>query len=183
MTAHAFNKSANKCYEVGMNDFLTKPINPEILYHKLNKILKPTIKGTDNFVLPPVKTKAAEKQIQENFKINLAYIDSLSGGDIDLKIVMIETLIDGLPFEISKLERDCLEKNWEQLKQSAHKIKSSCNYLGLESTVAICKNIEDDAWDKKNLEAIPEKVNQINNTCNKALQMLKIELNSLKAKT
>lgn len=35
MTAHAFEEERRRCYEVGMNDFITKPIDPELLIKSL----------------------------------------------------------------------------------------------------------------------------------------------------
>ncbi len=39
MTAHAFSKEVDNCYEAGMNDFISKPINPNILKNKTVKFL------------------------------------------------------------------------------------------------------------------------------------------------
>jgi len=38
LTANAFSSDIEKCLNVGMNDVLTKPINPKLLIEKLNSI-------------------------------------------------------------------------------------------------------------------------------------------------
>ena len=43
MTAHAFNRNAEKCFEVGMNEFVSKPINPQTLYAKILKVVSPQL--------------------------------------------------------------------------------------------------------------------------------------------
>jgi signal transduction histidine kinase/DNA-binding response OmpR family regulator len=39
MTAHAFGSDVNKCFDVGMNDYVSKPFKPEDLYAKLIKCI------------------------------------------------------------------------------------------------------------------------------------------------
>jgi CheY-like chemotaxis protein len=39
LTAHALQSDKERCFQVGMNDFLTKPIDPERLYEVLKKYL------------------------------------------------------------------------------------------------------------------------------------------------
>ena len=40
MTANAFAEDKDRCFEIGMDDFITKPIQPEILYETLLKWLE-----------------------------------------------------------------------------------------------------------------------------------------------
>ena len=42
MTANAFSEDKARCFEAGMDDFLTKPVDPEQLYSTLLKYLSGT---------------------------------------------------------------------------------------------------------------------------------------------
>jgi CheY-like chemotaxis protein/HPt (histidine-containing phosphotransfer) domain-containing protein len=45
MTAHAMEGDREKCLEAGMNDYVSKPVNPEQLFSVLQKWIKPRVKG------------------------------------------------------------------------------------------------------------------------------------------
>ncbi len=210
MTAHAFNTHAIKCEQVGMNDFVSKPINPTVLYAKLNKILTnfgktankepntPTTVVDANNASGNINTIAPEeadssndntintpnnqviKQEMEAQLIDLSYLDSLTGGDIDIKIMMVETIVNDFPTEVAKVENDYEQKDWDELKKSSHKIKSTCGYLGLQEMVTTAKTIENNSWERKELDQMEFLVQRLGTVCRKAHFQLKQELEDLK---
>jgi signal transduction histidine kinase/CheY-like chemotaxis protein len=51
MTANVMEKDRQKCYEVGMDDFLTKPFMPESLHKKLNDLSIPESASASNIIV------------------------------------------------------------------------------------------------------------------------------------
>ncbi len=196
MTAHAFNRHAERCFEVGMNEFVSKPINPQVLYAKLNKILGLNKQKQASTSMIEV---AAENEVimplQEKM-INLDYLDTLTGGDFDIKISMLETLVRDIPGEIDMVVADFENRNWGSLKQSSHKIKSTCAYIGLTEMSEVSKEIEHGSWERKDLEKendaaaitawenqhaqkIGQLVKQLATICRRGHKELIVELESL----
>jgi len=181
MTAHAFNRYAERCFAVGMNEFVSKPINNTVLCAKLNKVLAEysiNKKDVETAVMPQASTP-----IISNTKkiINLEYLDSLTGGESSIKLSMLDTLVSDLPKEIAKVQSDYNSSNWEQLKQSSHKIKSTCAYIGLNDMVEVARNIEHGTFEKKNYDKMGAWIADLAKNCKQAHIELQHELNNLRS--
>lgn len=190
MTAHAFNTEAEKCFEHGMNAFVPKPINPELLYIKLNMILS-KLRNEAKKIVPenqPTNGLVSEEELLGNQPIeavvsfNFEYLESLTGGDMGLKIMMMETIVNDFISEIERVESDCQAKDWDALKASAHKIKSTCAYLGVAEMVEAAKTIENNAWKREQLDTIENWVQKLGVDCRNAHAALEKELENLKSK-
>lgn len=183
MTAHAFKKNAQKCFDMGMDEFVAKPINPDVLFKKLNKILGDKLSAisqdytTNKDAAPQKAPKREPKTIQKI--INFEYLDTLTGGQDSVKITFLETLIRDMPKEVAKLINDYEHRDWEKVKQSAHKLKSTCGYLGLDENVELCRMVENNAWEQKNLDQINGQIKKIDEVCKVAHEQLKDELRKL----
>ncbi|MGB1206690.1 MAG: response regulator [Chitinophagales bacterium] len=185
MTAHAFTSNAEKCFQIGMNAFVSKPIRPQILYAQLNKILDLEAKkkkAKEQEQLAARKDVSEEKPAKVGKITDLSYLDSLTGGSEALKITMLEALVKNLPGEISQVKTDFEAKKWESLKQSAHKMKSNCAYIGLEECSKIAATIENRAWQQKELYSLKPLVEKLVADCNIGCEELKQALQKLKSK-
>ena len=150
------------------------------MFAKINEILHRFGKLTDspnvNVKPEPIQTQTASTQHLSN----LDYLDELSGGDKDLKIMMLETVLQGLPDEIAAVEQALNNQNWSELRAAAHKMKSTCAYIGLNETVEIARSIENSAYEQKNFNLIPNWVKTLAQHCRTAHQELSIEFEKLK---
>ena len=183
MTAHAFTSNAEKCFQMGMNAFVSKPIRPQILYAQLNKVLdleakKKTERKKQQGIVKQNKYQKTPAKVKKT--IDLTYLDSLTGGSESLKITMLESLVRNLPSEIKQVGIDFDAKNWNALKQSAHKMKSNCAYIGLEEISKVAATIENRSWEKKELDTLKPLVEKLITACNSAHKELEQELKKLK---
>ncbi|HNI45711.1 MAG TPA: ATP-binding protein, partial [Chitinophagales bacterium] len=180
MTAHAFNTNAAKCFEVGMNEFISKPINPTVMFAKINKILRQFGKldsQTDANASVTLSHEQGNSSHNANTKhiTDLTYLEELSGGDAQIKISMLETILSGLPEELERVSSMYEAQNWQELRAAAHKMKSTCAYMGLDATVDVARNIEYSSNERKNLHLIGDWVRDLQKTCIAAAQELEAE--------
>lgn len=63
-------------------------------------------------------------------QIDLSYLEMMADGDDFMKKTMLDMLIEELPAEVEKLRKAYLEQDGEDLKQVAHKMKSTLAFIG-----------------------------------------------------
>jgi len=119
MTAHAFGSDVNKCIEAGMNDHISKPFEPAILYSKINQYL--------------VKDYVKVIQISEskNFSINLAPVYELGNGDVGFLNELVLIYDQQTPAFIERLRGYLKSHNFGAIRSICHQIKSSYGILKL----------------------------------------------------
>ncbi len=138
LTANAIKGDREKCIEIGMNDYISKPFTKYELSEKLMKLLadSETVKKLSSHVNKeiPLPVYSFEK-----LKYN-------SIGNDEFVIKMVDLFVTLAEETIVNIDKAIFEKNNIVIKSYAHKIKSSINTLeivGLKSLVREIENAED----------------------------------------
>jgi signal transduction histidine kinase/CheY-like chemotaxis protein len=142
MTAHAMKGDAEKSLNAGMNEHITKPLNPDIVTATLLKYLEPlsSRSPTENNTQPNEESSLIKRiTMFENLDVEGA-IKAL--GD---KPSVYERLIRSFG-ENRTLEQDIHQAldagDWEKLYRIAHTLKTSANYIGATQLSAQAKDLE-----------------------------------------
>lgn len=187
MTAFATSGEAERTILAGMNDYISKPFNPKQLYQKVVKLSNCTfedeINEADNIDLTIAPNNAANttqlentidtKQTNNKSILDLQFLEETTGGDAELKTMLIEIILREAPDELAQMENFCSEQNWARLGAIAHKFKSNITYMGLHSIAETIKNIQLYAEQRSHLDELPQMVETVKTLCEKALQELK----------
>lgn len=135
LTAAAMYDDKRRAFEVGMNDFLTKPIAPKVL--KEHVLL--AIQECRNM-------KMAENSDPENLHsghpIDLNYLIELSSGDQHFVETMIDAFLAEAPELLLNLNAAVIQENWDQVYQQVHKLKPSFAMMGMKNLEEIALEIE-----------------------------------------
>ncbi|MEX2336512.1 MAG: response regulator [Fulvivirga sp.] len=161
LTANAIKGDNEKCLEVGMNDYLYKPFQPDDLLKLLSKYA------------PGRVTKVVPDIYEQQEKItDLSYLTSVCDGDRTFMQDMIDTFIANTPSTINEMQKWVNKADWHKVASLAHKIKPSITFMGLECLKPVIKKIENFANDNYNTDQIPQLVNTLSERCRIAFKEL-----------
>ncbi|SDS79902.1 multi-sensor hybrid histidine kinase [Halopseudomonas xinjiangensis] len=152
LTAHALAGERRQLLKCGMNDYMSKPINPEQLRHCVQKWtgvtldpLADSVPGTDI----PGGTRPAPEAFQGPTKPSTSQqvLDRqeglrLAAGKADLAADMLSMLIAGLPRERQQIEQARIDGDRNALLEAVHRLHGATRYCGVPELRACCNEAE-----------------------------------------
>ncbi|MCL2931853.1 MAG: PAS domain S-box protein [Trichodesmium sp. MAG_R03] len=138
ITANAISEEREKCWEVGMDDFITKPIKISELAQALQQVGKIDI---DITTWQNVFNTKKNQQLSNNIKndsiiktesiINMTILESIiSMGSKQLLSEIIEDYLDFAPSKLAAIKEAIVSDNANELQLAAHAIHSCSVNLG-----------------------------------------------------
>ncbi|WP_396168591.1 response regulator [Flavobacterium sp.] len=169
LTADVTTVDLEKCKAVGMNDYVSKPVDERLLYNKIIGILKKTGSRNLGFVVP--KSKEITRCI------NLNYLMQRTKSNPKLMSEMITLYLEQTPPLIESMRTSYDQKDWETLYSSVHKMIPSFSIVGINHDFEImAKKLQDFANMQSEVDSIPDMVFQLENICFQACRELEEEL-------
>ena len=142
MTAHAMQEELQKCINVGMNDYFTKPIDPNALFVLLAKWLAKNPENRHQMAEKLVNN-VSEQSVQNSTIANsfLDQLRKLTILDVDSAIKAMggrTHIYQQLVLDFSKNYQDTVDSfrdiyhngNFDDAFRIAHSLKSNANYIG-----------------------------------------------------
>ncbi len=168
MTANAMESDRQRCLDAGMDTFISKPF----MMGELVKILKsvPDMREGKPMVIaqaPEVKEEI-EREVSSDSKANspykltdMAMLDAVSGGEPAFVLGILNKLVVKLPEAVLELRQACSVEDWETLRATAHRTKSSAAYSGSEDLKEKFRELEHLAREREQLEQMPAKLDAL----------------------
>jgi HPt (histidine-containing phosphotransfer) domain-containing protein len=92
------------------------------------------------------------------FKIDLTYLETISGGDQQFINEMLTMVMNTTLTEIVTLNQHALRGEWDQVGSIAHKIKAPLQMLGVQIVSDLVIDIEQSGKHATQVDAIHDKV-------------------------
>ena len=138
VTANALEEEQQRCMEAGMNDFITKPVRPELLYNMLAKWLSRQMLPLS---VPDRKKLAADKPPRQA-AIDFAVLAELVGGNPQRMRQMAGKFMDTTSSDMDKVKAALERHDLAELRAMGHHIKAAAAMVGAAHLAELCRALE-----------------------------------------
>lgn len=165
MTAHALNDEGSKCILAGMNDYISKPFEPDVLHSKILGLLSLN------------KSSQPEIPAHPGEALDLAYLRSVLGDSDDCLKEVLTILCGELPLMTEDLKTAGVQKNWARAAGEAHKMKSSIMTINMNGFSAVLRDIETHGKEGTNEVVLTELIREAAGMSDNVILQIKAYLN------
>lgn len=174
LTAHASTKERQQCLKAGMQEHLSKPINPEQLFSTLSRFISPHTKE-------PLNTNPAPSSKQDDTTVNIINdLQNASSSDssfISAATRFLEQHLD----TVKRISQALSQKQYHSAQQilgALHRAASTINITTLENSALI---LEDSIKQRQPDEQITVHLNHLSKTLQVSLQHVRETVHRLEA--
>jgi HPt (histidine-containing phosphotransfer) domain-containing protein len=93
--------------------------------------------------------------------IQLDYLETMTEGDADMMQTMLEMLITEIPEEIEKMQVCVASKDWKELFELSHKMKTTLSFVGNTDMINTNKTLEHCSRFEESIAEIPAMVQKL----------------------
>lgn len=169
MTAHTIESDRQKCLEVGMQDHVGKPIEPEILFSKLAKWTLNRHQQIPNKLSsnqPATDAPKRLKPLQTLTTVNSNSALHLLQGDENLLLHLLLKFADEQSETPKRLTEFLQENQWEKAANKVHQIKGVAGNLHISEVFEVTKKLETVLMNQES-NAVDPLLNEFNTAINR----------------
>jgi HPt (histidine-containing phosphotransfer) domain-containing protein len=130
MTAHAMSADRRACFDAGMDEYLTKPVQPDALLR--------AVSGEDT---PPSASDEPGRRTRP-LVLRLEILRSFCDGDEHFERQLLTDFRGALPTMVSEVHAAVRAADAVQLEFTAHSLKGTCRTMGAEALAAAAAELE-----------------------------------------
>jgi len=169
LTADVTTMDLEKCRAVGMNDYVSKPINEKILYSKIIGLLKTETSRKNS----PAETGTKSKKL--NFT-DLSYLSHLTRSEPLVMLKMLSLYLEHAPALIKTMKHGTSEKNWNEVQTASHQLIPYFAIVGINKKYEdMARKIQQNSSTKENTSEIQGLIQNLEEGLAKACAELQTE--------
>ena len=135
MTANAMLGERERCLQLGMDEYISKPIDPAKLKQVLSRWIRFPVSSE------PVKGEAPGPQ--KTPRLDLATIRSFSAGNVAMEKEFARLFVSQANLHLASLNQHCVSGTSQEWKEFSHLLKGGAATLGALKMRAICADAQE----------------------------------------
>jgi PAS domain S-box-containing protein len=181
LTADVTTSDLAKCKSVGMDDYISKPVDERLLQSKIVSMLTRSPHPSSINILNDFALTRLEAQ--KTPYIDLNYLQKRTKDNSQLMIEMITLYLSQTAAALQEMQSSTAEKDWRRLHATAHKLIPSFSIVGIRSEFAdLAKELQEMTRTGESAEEIESKVSKLHIILETACEELEVELTRIKTK-
>jgi CheY-like chemotaxis protein len=193
MTANAMESDRKRCIEAGMDTFISKPFLMNELVRMLKTVpamrvgkvpdhpeisLEPASEPTNGLPATEIaSTQPAEPESGAPTKLtDMTMLEAVSNGEPAFVLGILGKLVIKLPEAVEELRVAIEKADWETVRATSHRNKSSAAYTGSDELKNKFMELEHMARDLHHLEEMPMKIEELHRFVTAVVMELKAHI-------
>lgn len=173
LTADVTTTDVHKCKEVGMNDYISKPVDERLLFSKIISIIKKPVVIIEQNIIGKSKTEKVKY-------IDMNYLSKLTKSNPKLMAEIIVLYLEQTPELVSTMKQSFSDKDWDLLDATVHKMIPSFTIMGINPEITeVAKKIQEYAHRLELSKDLDKLIVDVENVCKQACIELELELINL----
>ncbi len=173
LTADVTTVDVAKCRAVGMDDYISKPVDERLLYSKLTSLMKKPVVIIEQTIINNVQTEKIKY-------VDLTYLTKITKANPVLMSELINSYLLQTPALINTMKQSFQDKDWKLLNATVHKMLPSFSIMGMSSDVnEIAAKIQEYATAIQCSQELADLVLELENVCMQSCRELERELTHL----
>jgi PAS domain S-box-containing protein len=171
MTAHAMQGNRETTLEAGMNDYVSKPVDPQSLAEAIERWLPEKLTAVQVKTDPPLaESREAEPLVFDREDLMRRMMD-----DEDLAHIIIAGFIEDIPHQIQALKEYLQAGSASDVQRQAHTIKGASANIGATALRMIAAEMEKNGK-SGDLPAIQQHISELEIQFERLVEVLKKEI-------
>ncbi|MDP5240033.1 response regulator [Uliginosibacterium sp. 31-16] len=141
MTAHVMQGDRERCLEAGMDDYVSKPVQPNELFAAIERVTR-RLEATDFEGNLAAMAAGVDVEANDAPVADLSQTRALLDGDEDSLLSLIRIFLSDYAKNCTLLEQAARKKDGKVLCSVAHSLKSSVGVFGAATAAELAQQVE-----------------------------------------
>lgn len=181
MTANVMREDIEHYLSIGMNDHVPKPFKKSELFSKLLHHIDKEKINRREIILPEGEIKKINSPSIESEKLtentskkitDFRFLISFAGNDLNKQKKYILIFLDNTPKLVNQLHLGLQNKDYAQIKNAAHTLKSQLKYMGIQEEISHAAEIEQLAKLEGDLNTLTNLIHILDEICKTSYEEL-----------